>query len=204
MARLSPDGSTLYLRLVYDGPPRAGKTTSLRALGSGMKSALFSPGEEQGRTLYFDWLEYQGGNFEGLPIRCQIVGVPGQEELASRRRTLLSEADAVVFVLDCSSAHLAEAAAHLRELRSFLASRPAPCPALLVQANQRDLPGALPVAVLRQELGLDGTDLIETVATDGLGIREAFVLAVSLALQRVPGLRERGLLASGPGLTDDP
>ena len=117
MARLTPERDALVIRLVYDGPPRSGKTTSLAALGGGMARAVLSPAEEAGRTLYFDWLEYVGGSFEGLPIRCQVVSVPGQPELAARRFALLSAADAVVFVTDSTPEHLPATAAHLHELR---------------------------------------------------------------------------------------
>jgi signal recognition particle receptor subunit beta len=162
VARLTPERDALVIRLVYDGAPRSGKTTSLGALAGGMARALFSPAEADGRTLYFDWLEYVGGSFEGLPIRCQIVSVPGQKELAARRFALLAEADAIVFVTDSSPGNLPVAAAHLRELREFLGSRPAPRPGVVVQANHRDRPDAVPLAALEAELGLTGLALVET------------------------------------------
>ncbi len=203
MARMTTDHDALVVRLVYDGPPHSGKTTSLGALAEGMAKAVFSPAEADGRTLFFDWLEYTGGSFEGIPIRCQIVSVPGQRELLGRRRALLAEADAVVFVTDSLPAELPAAAAALAELRELLASGPTPRPGIVVQANHRDRPQALSIAALRKELDLDGLALVESVATESLGIREAFVLAVRLALDRARELQARATLPVGPGDTAD-
>jgi hypothetical protein len=228
VARLTPERDALVVRLVYDGLPRAGKTTSLRALADGMARAVFSPpGDARdagnagdagdagkagntggagdiGRTLYFDWLEYVGGNFEGIPIRCQIVSVPGQPDLAARRRALLSEADAVVLVVDSLPEHLPAIQAHLGELREILAAQPAPRPGVVVQANQRDRPEACPLAVLNAELGLAGLTVVESVATENRGVRDGFILAVRLALDRARELLRLGSLEAGVGSTDDP
>ena len=204
MARMTPAADALRVRLVYDGPPHSGKTTSLGALAGGMASAVFSPAEAEGRTLYFDWLEYVGGSFEGIPIHCQILSVPGQPELAARRRALLAEADAVVFVTGSSGEQLAAAAAHLGELRAFLESRPAPRPGVVVQANHRDRADALPLAGLRGALDLEGLALVASVATENQGIREAFVLAVRLALDRARELLAQGALPVGSDGIESP
>jgi hypothetical protein len=193
-----PSGSgEVVIRLVYDGPPLSGKTTSVSALAGGMARSVLSLADGAGRTEYFDWLEYVGGSFEGIPIRCQILSVPGQAELSARRRALLADADAVVFVLNSTPHQVPEAAAHLRELGGFLASRPSPRPGVVVQANYRDQPEALPVADLRAALGVEGLTLVESIATENQGIREAFVLAVRLALDRVRALLQEGALAAG-------
>jgi signal recognition particle receptor subunit beta len=204
MARLTRDRDALVVRLVYDGPPLSGKTTSLRALADGMAREVFSPAEASGRTLFFDWLEYVGGSFEGIPIHCQIVSVPGQETLTRRRRALLAEADAVVLVINSVAAHLPAAQAHLGELRELLAAQAAPRPGLVVQANYRDQPEASPLAALRQELGLDGLALVESVATENHGIRDVFVLAVRLALDRAREQLRLGQLGADAGAADDP
>ena len=104
MAVLDPRSDTVVIRVVYDGAPMAGKTTSVGALGRGLGSEVHSPAEVGGRTLYFDWLDYTGGLFEGRRIRCQIISVPGQATLAPRRRRLLESADAIVFVGDSAPA----------------------------------------------------------------------------------------------------
>src|SRR6185369_7909490 len=100
MAIIDDARGVLVVRIVYDGPALSGKTTSLRALAKGVSSKVECPAELSGRTLYFDWVDYVGGLFDGRQIRCQIISVPGQRDLAERRQRLLETADAVVLVLD--------------------------------------------------------------------------------------------------------
>ena len=63
MAVLDPRSDAVVIRVVYDGAPMAGKSTSVGALGRGLGSQVFTPAEVSGRTLYFDWLDYTGGLF---------------------------------------------------------------------------------------------------------------------------------------------
>lgn len=89
MPIIDDERGVLVLRVVYDGPPRSGKTTTLRTLAASLSAGMVTPEERDGRTLYFDWVDYIGGIFEGRKIRCQIVSVPGQTELAARRKHIL-------------------------------------------------------------------------------------------------------------------
>src|SRR5262245_65764406 len=118
----------------------AGKTTSVTTLGRGLGSAVVSPAEVAGRTVYFDWLDYTGGLFEGRRIRCQIVTVPGQASLASRRRHLLQSADAVVFVGDSAPDAEGSAKSYFDGLRAVLHGVAGPPIGIVMQANKRDVP----------------------------------------------------------------
>lgn len=190
MATLDRQRDAVVVRIVYDGPPTAGKTTTLRALAQRLgQGSVITPEESAGRTVYFDWMEYVGGRFEGREIRCQIVSVPGQRALAPRRKLLLDTADAVVFVADTSKDGMPESQRHLDDLMQLLATPKGPRLGVVLQANKRDLPDAAPLERLRRSHGLA---LIESVASAGEGTREAFVFAVRLALDRV-----REQLASG-------
>ena len=75
MATLDKQRDLVVVRIVYDGPPMSGKTTSVRALAEGLGRPAETPDEVNGRTLFFDWVDYVGGMFEGHRIRCQIVTV---------------------------------------------------------------------------------------------------------------------------------
>jgi signal recognition particle receptor subunit beta len=195
----------LVVRVVYDGPPMSGKTTTLRSLARRLGSPeVNSPAEADGRTTFFDWTEYVGGLYEGRQIRCQIVSVPGQVELRHRRAFLLQSADAVVFVADTRATALPRSLAMLEELAPHCRGQQPPL-GIVFQANKRDDEEALPAPVLRRMLAaISPMVLVETVATDGDGVREAFVLAVRLALDRVrpfltlAGAGEPGLAAAGP------
>ncbi|MCE9579438.1 MAG: GTPase domain-containing protein [Deltaproteobacteria bacterium] len=200
MAVIDRDAGEIVIRVVYDGPPEAGKTTSVRALAGSLAQPSYTPVEDaDGRTLWFDWMEYVGGRFEGCRIRCQIVSVPGQRELGERRRRLLAAADVVVFVGDSTAAGYPRTLDYLFELRALVASAPGAPVGVVLQANKRDRPDAVPIDELRAQLGLAGWSIgvLEAVAADGTGIREAFVYAVRLALDRVREQLTRGELATG-------
>ncbi|MDX1999795.1 MAG: GTPase domain-containing protein [Thermoanaerobaculia bacterium] len=199
MAQLDVARGRLVIRIVYDGPAFAGKTSSVRSLGQTFGREVFSSEAPDGRTLHFDWMDYEGGRFESFSLACQVITVPGQPELASRRRALLDTADAVVFVVDSRQERLADGLQALSSLRAVLADRPAPRPGLLVQANWRDALGAVALDTLRAEMDLgEAVGVTESVATDGTGIRQTFVLAVRLALDRAAALIQAGTLAEGP------
>jgi signal recognition particle receptor subunit beta len=205
MAVLDVDRNAVVIRIVYDGPPHAGKTTSLRALGRSLGRNVEAPSEVAGRTVYFDWMEYTGGLFEGHQIRCQIVSVPGQRHLAARRRALLDTADVVVFVADTGDhAAVDSSVGHVRQMVDILRTLGDPPVGVVVQANKRDLPGAVPRDELRAALGEDfaRTALTESIAEAGEGIRETFVLAVRLALDRIRELMAQGLLPHGKPAID--
>ena len=209
MAVIDNDAGEIVIRLVYDGPPEAGKTTSLRALASSLTRSTYSPAEDaSGRTLWFDWMEYTGGRFEGCQIRCQIVSVPGQRDLDARRRRVIAGADVVVFVVDSSERETARTLGYLLELRDMLATASGGPVGVILQANKRDLPGAVPLDELRARLHDAGWPIgvVESVAADGTGIREAFVYAVRLALDRVRELLQRAALptvATGPSSAEE-
>ena len=198
MAVIDPHSGAVVIRIVYDGAPMAGKSTSVRALGKGLGASVVTPAEVSGRTLYFDWLDYTGGLFEGRSIRCQIVSVPGQSSLAPRRRRLLEEADVVVYVGDSTPAGFHADRGYLSGLCRILEKIEGPPVGVVLQANKRDQPDAVPVGQIRDML--DSLDLrvgvIESVATEGSGIRAAFVFAVRLALDRVRELMRTGQLAT--------
>ncbi len=187
MAVLDREREVVVIRVVYDGPPEAGKTTSLRALAGSLGQHVTSPAEEYGRTLYFDWMDYTAGRFEGYQIRCQIVSVPGQSEFYQRRWRLVKDADVVVFVGDSTNERVEESLESLGELSRFLARTASPPVGVIFQANKRDLPNATPLDALRKRVQSGGSPIavIESVASEGTGIRETFVFAVRLALDRV-------------------
>jgi signal recognition particle receptor subunit beta len=189
----------VVVRLVYDGPPLAGKTTSIRALGRSLVRHVETPHEIDGRTVYFDWMEYTAGLFEGHQIRCQIVSVPGQPNLAPRRKALLLAADAVVFVADTGSPEAAARSAEYVTALARMLHEVSPPVGVVVQANKRDAPGAIGIPKLRALMGnaMSGVAITESVAHEAQGTRETFVLAVRLALDRVRDLVARGTMPRG-------
>mgnify|MGYP001546011864 CR=1 FL=1 len=194
MAVVDHTDQALVLGVVYDGPPEAGKTTSVRALARGFGREAYTPEEHDGRTVYFVWLEHTGGRFDGAPIRCQIVSVPGQDRWLHRRLHLLERADVVVFVGDTSAPAWPATLTRLRDLKTRLEARSGPPVGIVFQANRRDAADAISLDVVRAQAGSERVALVESVALDGTGVREAFVFAVRLALDRVREEQRTGAL----------
>ncbi|HEX4337295.1 MAG TPA: GTPase domain-containing protein [Polyangiaceae bacterium] len=204
MATIDDTRGTLVIRIVYDGPALSGKTTSLGALARGVNSTVECPDHTDGRTLFFDWVEYVGGLFEGRQIRCQIVSVPGQIELGRRRKMLLEAADAIVLVLDTREHEWQFGLGWLKDVLPFARAKTPPV-GVVLQANKRDAPDAVPKEELRQALlPMGPVPLVESSAASGDGIREAFVLAVRVALDRVRALAAAGQLEVGRPAEETP
>jgi signal recognition particle receptor subunit beta len=192
VAFVDQEEQPVVIQVVYDGPPEAGKTTSVRALARSFGREAYTPEEENGRTVYFDWLEHTGGRFEGAPIHCQIASVPGQDRWLERRLYFLDRADVVVFVGDTTHSGWQATVERLGDLRRRLDARPGPPVGVVFQANRRDAHDAVPIGMVR-EVASDRIAVVESVALDGTGVREAFVFAVRLALDRVRVGRQLGV-----------
>lgn len=76
MATLDPVHD-IVVRVVYDGASGAGKTTNLAQLVESFspqrRGELASPRQRGERTLWFDWLYFNGGVVGGHPLRAQLV-----------------------------------------------------------------------------------------------------------------------------------
>jgi signal recognition particle receptor subunit beta len=204
MPIIDHERNVLVVRVVYDGPPLSGKTTTLKTLARGLGVDLVTPEERDGRTIFFDWVDYVGGLFEGRQIRCQIVSVPGQRSLKRRRAQLLDTADAVVMVADTRTTKVTSTIDLLRDLLVRCRAKDPPV-GFVLQANKRDAPDRMPREELQAELAaIAPVAIVETIATTGEGVREAFVFGVRLALDRVRALAGTGRLAEGKPSVDGP
>jgi len=199
LAILDTENNHVVIRLVYDGPPFSGKTTTLKALAGSLAREVYTPEEANGRTVYFDWMDYTGGLFEGYQIRCQMVSVPGQLMLADRRERLIETADVIVFVGDTARDEIDASITHLRSLARRLKKMPGPPIGVVFQANKRDHPDAVGVAEIQEMLGrsMNGIGIVESIAKDGVGVRQAFVFGVRLSLDRVRELIRTDSLERG-------
>ncbi len=184
MAVFDKQTGKLFVRIVYDGPPLAGKTTNLQQLQKVFtpkrRSELYSTESASGRTLYLDWLQIDGGLVAGHAMSCQLMSVPGQAALAERRAHLLTLADVVVFVADSDREKVKDNELLLRSLRAE-----AHVP-IVLQANKQDRPEASSPDELLVTLGLPPeTPRVGARAHDGVGVRETLVLAVRTACEGV-------------------
>ncbi len=170
------------MRIVYDGPGVAGKTTNLRricdAIPISRRSEMYTPAELKGRTMFFDWLEIDGPKQNGQALKFQLITVPGQVERAYRRKPLVEMADVVAFVCDASPAHIPDTLRTFARLRALARRRKQPLP-LVVQANKQDVEGAMSPEQLRKRLKLDdAVPVIPATAVNGGGVKETLMTAI--------------------------
>lgn len=196
MPTYDPLEQKLCIRVVYDGAASTGKTTNVRQLANLVvaqhTTAVVSPAELCGRTLYFDWMQVSAGSICGFPLVCQVISVPGQDALAVRRRHLLSLADVVVFVADGSRKSIDETRASLATAVASLRSAGDAPRGLVIQANKQDQPDALAGAELLAALGHADTEVVEAIASDGIGVVDTFVAAVRFAARALRARAEEG------------
>jgi signal recognition particle receptor subunit beta len=191
MALFDPERKRIVIRVVYDGPGHAGKTTNLRRLSTSFaawrRSELVSPATIGERTQYFDWLEVDGGLLRSYPIRAQLLTVPGQRELTLRRKFVIERADVVVFVADSQPSAVEEARSFYAELCEQLATFPAAVP-IIFQANKQDLPGALKPPKLAAMVcqGLQAPEqILRSVARNDDGVKQTLAAALRIGSEAV-------------------
>jgi signal recognition particle receptor subunit beta len=170
------------VRIVYDGPGVAGKTTNLKricdVIPASRRTEIYTPAELKGRTMFFDWLEIDGPTHDGAHIKFQLITVPGQVERNYRRKPLVEMADVVAFVCDSSPAQIPDTMRTFSRLRALLRRRQDRLP-LIVQANKQDVADAMPVAKLRKRLRLDAeVPMISATAVNGKGVKETLMAAI--------------------------
>lgn len=191
----------LHLKLVYYGPGMGGKTTNLEYLHANsrpdMRGKLISLATESERTLFFDLLPVQLGLYRGYSVRLHLCTVPGQIALDATRRMILQNVDGVVFVVDSQPLALDANIESIRNLEENLLLQgddPRRKP-LVVQYNKRDLPGALDLAELRDQLRVpSGVPEVQACAKLGWGVSETLKSTVKQCLQLIgdPAKRAEG------------
>jgi CheY-like chemotaxis protein/signal recognition particle receptor subunit beta len=197
MALINHAKKEINAKLVYYGPGLCGKTTNLQWLHQHVdfagKGKLISLSTEADRTLFFDFLPVELAPIRGMKARVQIYTVPGQVFYDFTRRMVLREADAVVFVADSQARLLDANVESLENLqRNLIANDLDPALPMVIQYNKRDLPSALPVAVLNERLNKRGVPFHEAVAVTGVGVKETLRSAVNLLFQSLADTYGRG------------
>jgi hypothetical protein len=163
-------------KIVYYGPGLGGKTTNLQYIyqitSAENKGKLISLATETERTLFFDFLPIDLGQIRGFRTRFHLYTVPGQVFYDSSRKLILKGADGVVFVADSQEERfdanlesISNLARNLQEHGFDLERIP-----YVLQLNKRDLPSAMPLEDMKQQLLVKGEPVIEAVATQGVGV----------------------------------
>ena len=161
-------------KLVYYGAGLGGKTTNLQVVfdNAPNKGKMISLATESDRTLFFDFLPLDLGTVRGFKTRFHLYTVPGQVFYDASRKLILRGVDGVVFVADSQEERMDANMEVLENLEENLQEHGydfAKMPYVL-QLNKRDLPNALPVEALKQELVRKGEPVFEAVAHKNVGV----------------------------------
>jgi len=179
----------LTAKVVYYGPGLCGKTTNLQWIHEKLpvknKGKMLSLATETDRTLFFDFLPIEIGAVRGMRTRIQLYTVPGQVFYNATRRMVLKGADAVVFVCDSQQPMLEPNLESFENMRQNLEANeidPDEIP-IVLQYNKRDLPNALPIEILNEQLNLRGAPYHEAIATRGVGVEDTLKTITKLVFK---------------------
>ncbi|MFT3922530.1 MAG: GTPase domain-containing protein [Myxococcales bacterium] len=205
MPRIHHATREIQFKVVYYGPGLGGKTTNLEQIHKRSNPAhrgkLVSLNAESERTLFFDLLPIDLGQFRGYTVRLHLCTVPGQIALDRTRRLVLRNVDGIVFVVDSQRERLDDNIASIRNLEANLLLQgddPSRMP-LVVQYNKRDLPSSMPIHELQEALAVpDGVPEHQACALKGEGVFETFKAIVKSCMSLVgdPSDKPEGRLAS--------
>ena len=189
-------------KIVYYGPGLCGKTTNLQfvydSLPSNNKSKMLSLATKTDRTLFFDFLPLDLGKIRGMRTKLQLYTVPGQVYYNSTRQLVLKGADGIVFVADSQDHAIDANIESLQNLednlkRQGVRIRDIP---VVIQYNKRDLPNAVSVAELDNQINKLHVPHYESVATTGLGVEDTLKGITQLVLVHL--IRKYNLQGSEP------
>jgi mutual gliding-motility protein MglA len=171
MPRIDHDAKRVSIKVVYWGPPNAGKWTNLESIYE--RTSGGRPAGEKAGAIGFP-LEL--GAIRGYVPVLNLMRSPGEGPLRLQVLHEIGESppDAVVFVADSSPGALLDNLASLRLLVAELHTRGldlATLPAVF-QYNKRDLPDALAVDQLRAALNPWKLPDGEAIATRQEGVFE--------------------------------
>jgi signal recognition particle receptor subunit beta len=165
-------------KIVYYGAGLGGKTTNLQYIfdktGEKQKGKMISLATETDRTLFFDFLPLDLGTVRGFKTRFHLYTVPGQVFYDASRKLILRGVDGVVFVADSQGERMDANVEALENLQENLKEHGYDFNKIpyVLQLNKRDLPNAMPVEELKNELAKKSEAVFEAIAFQGKGVFE--------------------------------
>lgn len=191
MALINVAAREIHCKIVYYGPGMCGKTSNLQYIHTQVprdaKGDLLSIATETERTLFFDFLPLDLGKVRGFQTRFHLYTVPGQVLYERTRVAVLNGADGVVFVADSQKSKLEENIKSLKELAVNITRQNKKFQEfpIVLQYNKRDIPGALPVAVLDKYLNGMNWQRYEAIATTGVGVFDTLKAISKLVISKL-------------------
>lgn len=190
MAFINEQNKEINYKIVYFGPARSGKSTSLRHIYTSVRDSKgkdpISLTSEHDRTLYFDFIPLSLGEVKGYKIRLHLYTVPGEVAYEANRKIISKGVDGVVFVADSLLEKVDHNLESLTDLNRILKQEGTSLAEIphVVQYNKRDLKGSAPVGELDSVLNAFNAPYFETTATKGTGVMEALRSIAAMVLSK--------------------
>jgi small GTP-binding protein len=190
---MSLTNSEIFVKIVYWGPGKSGKTSSLERIYARYKNRINTNmamvKTVEGKGLLLDFLAIDVGKIQGVDVRIQLFTVPGEIKHQATRRLVLKGADGIVFVADSMVLRRQDNIHYLTYLQEHLAAQKndiSKIP-LVFQYNKRDLKEQgipiLSIETLEEDLNTHiYAPFFETSAFTGKNIVAAMKKAISLSL----------------------
>ncbi len=179
MAFINQEAKEIHCKVVYYGPSLGGKTTNIiwvhKKTADPNKSELVEFNTSPERTLFYDFMPFDVGDFRGMRTRLHLWSVPGQVIYDASRKLILKGLDGVIFVADSQLERMDENIEALKNLEKNLEQQGYDIKKipLVFQYNKRDLPNVASVAELRTALNRFNAPDFEANASVGRGVGEA-------------------------------
>ena len=192
MAFTNFDTREINCKVIYFGPPGAGKTANLRSIfantSSEVRAGLLEVGgEDDGASRFFDFLPISLGHIKDFHLKLHLFTVPSNSLYQSVSSVILKGVDGFVFVADSRIESLADNIDHYFQVRRMLTESGyniADLPRVF-QYNKRDLGEATPVDILRNELNPSRLPEQEAVAIKSLGTMETLQAMAKQVIKRL-------------------
>ena len=178
MAFTNFETKEIHCKVIYFGCEHSGKTANLRSIfnstSAEIQSGLLELHDDSGTTSYFDFLPLSMGQFKSFHLKVHLFTLPLNSLYETIPTVILKGVDGFVFVADSRIECLADNANHLSKCKKLLLDNGYSAGQIpkVIQYNKRDMPGIMPVEILRQELNPGGAPDFESVAIKGIGVIE--------------------------------
>lgn len=191
MASLNYASREMGVKIVYYGPGLSGKTTNLQVVHQKTppeyRSRMTSLATQSERTIFFDFLPLDLGKIRGFSVKLHLYSVPGQSYYNATRKLVLRGVDGIVFVADSAPDMLEENIESFLNLEENLLEykyKREEIP-MVIQYNKRDLPNALSIDTLNQQLNKYNLPWIKAVANKFYGVFDTLKLIGRLTVDQL-------------------
>lgn len=191
MAFTNFETKEIHCKVIYFGAPGSGKTANLKSIFTAtsveIQSGLLELHEVGGPTSFFDFLPLSLGQFRDFHLKLHLFTLPLNSLYLTVPSVILKGVDGYVFVADSRFECMADNVDYLNACRKTLIDEGYNTAELprVIQYNKRDVPGAIPLDILRQELNSIGMPDFESIAVKGVGVMETLEGLAHLMTERM-------------------